>query len=345
MISGRSVLAALIVAGCSSTWTPEDERCPNAFSPTYFEDVPRDFVVVDASGTSMVVALRYKAIAWFELGFDRSLKPRISLPDVFPVPVAMYMYSAVLVQPWPAPGGRGMRVLSSTDAYYVDPSAEEARRVSIVARNALLPYGFSIQRTWRIEKDSEEIYVQWDAPSDPADRSQVGEQIAGLGRLDRGDGVRALGRPIFRGRQTASHIAVRGAWDSVAGHWWWDEPDGRHVLRVSRDGDVLERIPIVGEVWITDWVQLPSGRFAGLSAGQLHLFDPADRSGEPQALSEGSGRARLLHKGDELWTLQQEEDELVVRAWEETGGQLIERGSAVRSPFLTGHCDLLLGTY
>lgn len=288
----------------------------------FVDDIPRPIVFSQAA----------RVVQWNELDSDGRIGPatgRSATDD----PYRLFGKKIVRV----FVGDLGFRIFRTDGSEYALPD-QHVVGVPYVSEGPPLPQTFSVDQVFWVNSKT---YVIWSATE--RDGSQA-IQIAGLGIVDTNDHVAAVGAPFLRESRTDDYRHLRqGGWDPDAGHFWIDHPDGKQVLKVALDGALLASEPISGDViYVSDWVKLPSGRWAGLESGYWFLFTPTERwlDASRRGTVPDTSTQILDHSGT-LWIAGTNgNSELVMRRWDDSTSTMSE---PIRSRLALQTCTVFLG--
>jgi hypothetical protein len=234
-------------------------------------------------------------------------------------------------------------VLRDQFVEYVVPDTPVEKR-AYTSAGPPIPQQFTVSLPFWIGGN---IYLTWTAQESAGPPATW---IAGLGRLEADDSVVPIGEPFLRTTLTPNSFGFfipGGGWDSLAGLFWIDHPDKQHVLKVALDGTLLGTETIVGDMpvpYLLNWVQLPSGSWAGQHFSWWLLFTPTERW-KSQALADtvpasSSGQFdQLLDRYGTLWMAGTANQQVTVRRYSDETSTLSQPNL---SPLSVLDCDLML---
>jgi hypothetical protein len=203
-----------------------------------------------------------------------------------------------------------------------------------------IPAEFEVERAWDVSGD---IWIVWSALFSG---NPKGARIAGLAQIDVDDHVVARGAPFYAGPSSQSFGGFRffGGWDAANGWFWIEVSEAHQLLKVAKDGSVLDTIGYGGDpMYLLHWTELPSGRWAGLQGGWFCLFRPEDRAAAScTALADdtpgdATWSSQFLDSASKLWIAVSLGDRVLVRRFDDSLDTL---GPEVWSTISVGQCGI-----
>ncbi|HAN90835.1 MAG TPA: hypothetical protein DCQ33_01985 [Nitrospira sp.] len=172
----------------------------------------------------------------------------------------------------------------------------------------------------------------------------------GLGYLDSNHQIHRLGVPFYSGESSSVRAALRmpGTFDRDSRLWLLDIPTQGVLLRVSLDGTVIAREPVVGTTpYLLHWLKMDDSRWSGLHGGRWVWFELTRRpiNSPVEAGLAVSNTAQSLQfrlpSGDVL-LVAASTDGLRVRRWEPQTASL---GPTIHTPMTIETCDIALSAH